>query len=165
MRPRNFDIAMVQRAAAAIAIGPEGLWLRLVQFECHLDRGETNQAAEALREAMKICDESASLIPAVLHTDLIFGASLVLRDAVATRQWWERMEAKKPTRFNVDYWRAKGALCWVEGNLLGANEAWAKCEAVAQKFPKAGLYEFDRHLNGLLREAIDGEAAAGPLTA
>ena len=66
-----------------------------------------------------------------------------------------RMESKKPKRFNVDYWRADAALHWIEGDLKTANEALAKSEALAQKLPQAGAYEFDRYCCFLLRKALD----------
>ena len=73
------------------------------------------------------------------------------------REKWgtPRMEAKKPTRFSEDYWRATGALHWIEGDLKAANEAWEKSNALAQQLPKAGAYEFDRYCCSLLRQALD----------
>jgi hypothetical protein len=155
LRPRDFDVTLIERAAAAIAIGREGLQLQLMRHYYDLDRGEIDEAAKALQEASTIYDKSASDICPEPHTDLIFGAAMVLHDAVAAREWWERMEAKKPTRFNVDYWRAKSALAWIEGDLNGANEAWKKSNLEAQKLPHAGAYDFDRYLCALLRNAID----------
>jgi len=155
LRPRDFSLQAMQRAAAGITQGFDGLVLRLFIHECYLDRKLMNEAGWALKEAETIFHESASEIPVELHTPFVFGNAYVLHDAVAAREWWGRMEAKKPTRFNVDYWRAKSALCWVEGDLQGADVAWAKCEAAAQKLPHAGAYEFDRYLCDLLRNAID----------
>jgi hypothetical protein len=64
-------------------------------------------------------------------------------------------EAKKPTRFNVDYWMAASALQWVEGNLKYGEESWQKANPLAQKLPKAGAYELDRHCCSLLRRVLD----------
>lgn len=102
LRPRDFDIDEIERAGCNINRGSEGLRLRLFSLYYHLDRGEQDEAAQALREASAIYEQSASDISAGLHMEFVFGAAFLLRDAAAARQWWERMEAKKPKRFNVD---------------------------------------------------------------
>jgi hypothetical protein len=94
------------------------------------------------------------LIPVALAA-LIGGAALLW----SAHNWWTRMEARKPTRFNVDYWKAYSALCWIEGNRSEANEAWEKSNTLAQQLPKAGEYEFDRYCCSKLRQAMDEVAA------
>jgi hypothetical protein len=160
LRPRDYDIQAIQRAAGSIAQGPRGLLLRLFAYSYFLDNGRIREAGEALQEAEAVYHQSASDIPAELHTDFVFGSACVRRDAPAARQWWDRMEAKKPTRFNADYWRANSALHWIEGSLKEANEAWEKSNTLTQQLPEAGAYEFDRYCGSLLREALDKSAAA-----
>jgi hypothetical protein len=46
-------------------------------------------------------------------------------------------------------------LLWIEGKVQEANDAWKKCDALAQQLPKAGAYEFDRDCCSLLRKALD----------
>jgi hypothetical protein len=113
------------------------------------------EAGQALMDAESIYHKSAADIPAELHTEFVFGNAYVRRDAAAAREWWTRMEAKKPTRFSEDYWRASSALHWIEGNLREANEAWEKCKVLAQELPEAGAYEFDRYCCLLLRRVLD----------
>jgi hypothetical protein len=67
------------------------------------------------------------------------------------------MEARNPSRFNVDYWLAASALHWIEGDLKDAEESWQKANALAQKLPKFGAYEFDRYCCALLSKNL-GEA-------
>jgi hypothetical protein len=160
LRPRDYDIGEIQRTASVIANGTPGLMLRLLSYSYFLDRGELRDASTALAEAESAFHKSELAIPAGLYTDFVFGNAYVRRDAAATRQWWERMQAKKPTDFNVDYWRAKSALHWIEGNLDEANAAWNKSNELAQRLPNFGAYEFDRHSCSLLRAAIDKTAAA-----
>jgi hypothetical protein len=155
LRPRDFDIQAIQRAAHGITQGIQGLLLKMYAHLYFLDNGKSLEAAEALREAESIYRQSASDIPVELHTHFVFGKAYVSRDAVGAREWWTRMEAKNPVRFNWDYWRAAGALHWIEGNLKEANEAWEKGNALAQQLPQAGAYEFDRHCCSLLRKALD----------
>jgi len=162
LRPRDLDIQAILRAAHSINQGTQGLILRLYSYVYFLDTGKISEAGEALREAESIYRQSASDIPAELHTEFVFGSAYVRRDAAAAREWWTRMEAKKPTRFNEDYWRANGALHWIEGDLKEANEAWEKANALAQQLPKAGAYEFDRYCCSLLRKALDEASARQP---
>jgi hypothetical protein len=154
-RHRDFDIEAIRRVGITFAQGKSGLLLRLFAFEHFLDRGNIPEAGKALKEAEAIYHQSALDIRAELHTVFVFGNAYVLRDSAAAREWWTRMEAKKPTHFNVDYWRAASALHWIEGNLNEANEAWEKANACAVKLPNAGAYEFDRYCCNLLRHALD----------
>jgi TPR repeat protein len=159
LRPRDFDIEAIQRTARTFTQGKRGLLLRLFAYTYYLDSGRLPEAEQALREAESIYHQSASDIPAELLTVFVFGNAYLRHDAVAARDWWTRMEARKPTRFNVDYWKAYSALCWIEGNRSEANEAWEKSNTLAQQLPKAGEYEFDRYCCSKLRQAMDEVAA------
>jgi hypothetical protein len=161
LRPRDYDIAAILRAAHAISQGAQGLLLRLYAYSYFLDQGRILAAGEALREAGLIYRQSASGPPELL-TDFVFGTAYIWRDASVTRKWWTYMEANRPARFNADYWRANGALHWIEGDLKEANEAWEKANALAQQLPKAGAYEFDRYCCSLLRKALDEASARQP---
>lgn len=155
LRPRNYEIDIIQRTALVIRQGLRGLLLQLFAYSHFLDQGRFHEAGEALLRAEEIYNQSASNIPPELHTVFVFGNAFVRRDAAAARGWWTRMQAKKPSRLNVDYWRALGALQWIEGNLTEADSALKKAEALAEKLPAAGAYQFDRYCNSLLRNAID----------
>ncbi len=155
VRPKNYDIETILRVAHSVRQGNHAMLLRLYAYICFLDQGKLQEAGKALREAESIYHESSSEIPAELHTLFVFGNAYVRRDAKAAREWWTRLEAKKPTHFNGDYWRACSALHWIEGSLTEANEAWDKCNALAEQLPEAGAYEFDRYCCSLLRKALD----------
>jgi hypothetical protein len=160
LRPRDYDIELICSAASGMREGRKGILMRIHAYSHHLDCCQLPEAREALRQAESICDNSALELPFGLHTVFVFGNAYLNRDASGARRWWDRMEAKKPKRFNSDYWMAHSALHWMEGNLAVANESWHKGDAVAQKLPKAGAYEFDRYCLSLLRVALD-EAALG----
>ena len=155
LRPRDFDIETIQRTARVFTSGRQGLLLRLFASYYFLDRDMIPETCGALAEAESIYLESASDISAELHTDFVFGNALLRRDAARARQWWERMESKKPTHFGVDYWLAQSALRWIESRPLEAYEAWNKGNALAQQLPAAGIYEFDRYRCSLLRQVLD----------
>jgi hypothetical protein len=155
LRPRDYDIGSIQRAARGIAHGRHALLLWLYAFSYSLDSGKAQEADEVLAQAELVCLQSAPNVPAELHTTFVFGNALVRRDPIATRFWWNRLQARKPTRFNADYWRAESALHWIEGNLDEAREAWEKSNELATQLPQAGAYDFSRDCCDLLRREID----------
>jgi hypothetical protein len=134
------------------------MWL--YAFSHSIDTGQTQEADDVLAHAELVCLQSAHNIPAELHTSFIFGNALVRRDAKATRFWWNRMQAKNPTRFNADYWRAQSALHWIEGNLEEARTAWEKSNDLAQQLPPVGAYDFSRHCCSLLGRELEQASAA-----
>jgi hypothetical protein len=155
LRPKDYDIEAIQRAARSFTRGKRALLLRLFAYNHFFDRGLLLEAEKALTEAESIYHQSASDIPVELHTLFVFANAYLRRDAAAAREWWARMQTKKPTHFNVDYWRAYSALQWSEGNVNEANEAWEKSNTLAQQLPHAGEYEFDRYCCSKLRQALD----------
>ena len=90
----------------------------------------------------------------------LFRAAYLQHDAAEARAWWERYEATKPTRLNVDYWLARAALLWVERSFSEARLALEKAEEEARQLPKFGAYEFDRYRCELLRKAVTESAAS-----
>jgi hypothetical protein len=157
LRPRDYDIGALERAETAIRSGPRGLLLHLLRSSYYLDHGRAAEASHALNRAEEVYHESASDIPAELHTSFIFRKAYLQRDAEGTRTWWARMEAKKPKRFNADYWLARSAYLWMEGRWEEARDAWEKGHALAEELPKFGAYEFDRYRYALLRKELDAE--------
>jgi hypothetical protein len=159
VRPKDFDIQAIQRVSNSFPDGQQALRLRLVASYHFLDCGMIIEAGRALSEAEEIYHRSASEIPAEWHTDFVFGRAFLHRDAAGARLWWDRMEAKKPTHFGVDYWLAKSALYWIEGHKEETREAWEKGNLLAHELPSAGIYDFDRYHYTLLHQCIEEEAA------
>lgn len=135
-RPRDYDIDAIQRSCAWMISGPRGMHLRLLASSYHMDQVDISEARKSLNEAESIYDDSVHDIPAELHTVFVFQKALLDRDSIGARLWWDRMEAKKPTRFNVDYWLARGALLWIENNRSEAREAWGKSQCSRAKAAK-----------------------------
>jgi Zn-dependent protease len=155
LRPRDYDIAAIQRAELFFVRGHQALILRLIASFYYQDIGDCAEAASSISEANRIFDESPFEIRPETQVAIVFQNAFLRRDANSARTWWDRMEAKKPTHFGVDYWLARSALLWVEGNLTEAREAWEKGNALAQRLPDAGDYNFDRDRATKLRQALD----------
>lgn len=155
LRPKDYDIDAIQRAELSFMQGHHALLLRLLASSYYLDCGMISQACDAVAEAERIYTESPFDIPAELCMAFVYRTAFLRRDAAGARQWWERMDAKKPTHLGVDYWLAKSALCWIEGHKEEARGAWEKGNLLAQKLPAAGDYEFDRYRCSLLHDCIE----------
>jgi hypothetical protein len=155
LRPRDFDIAIIQRAAQFLTHGREAMLLRLFAYMHHIDAGQISEALQARAEAEAIYPEVEASIPAELHCGFVFSSALFKRDAASARLWWQRMEAKKITRFDSDYWSARTALHWIENQTAEARHAWETGNTIAQNLPSAGAYEYDRWCYAQLRQALD----------
>lgn len=143
-RPRDIDIDAVNRASAQITAGESALLLRLWALDYYIDTGEPANASAVLAEAERIYAESAAGIPAQLHTPFVINSVLLRRDAAAAREWWQQMENKKPDRYNGDYWLAKTAFRWAEGDISAARAAFHTGKDYVAKLPSTGIYDFDR---------------------
>ena len=158
-RYRDQNIDAIQRASNHYPQELRGLILQLCASNCYLDNGRINEARAALASAEAIYNGNSIELPGPLHTPFVFGHAYLNHNAAAARSWWERMEAKKFERDNVDYWLAQSALFWIEGRLKESEEAWRKADARAQKLPQFGEYEFDRFRCALIRKELDHPSA------
>jgi hypothetical protein len=168
LRPKDYDIEVIQRAARFVTHGQQALLLRLFAYLYFFDSGRIPDALHALGEAESVYTQDASAIPAELHTSFIFATAFLRRDAPTARLWWERMEAKqqmeakKSPRLSADYWKALTALLWIEDRVEEARTAWAQGNEVAQKLPDAGAYEFDRFCFAQLRQVLEASPVPVP---
>ncbi len=156
-RPRDYDIAVLERAAAFLEHGHKGILLRMYACFHYLDTGHKQNALNSLRAAEAIYPEVAASLGADQHAEFVFVNALYKRDRGRARMWWDLMQAKGDSKLRTDYWRARAAVYWMEGQLEVANEAWQKGNAMARTQPRAGAYDFDRWCFEELRRAMDGD--------
>lgn len=161
LRFRDLDPEAFLRIADRYPTELTGLHMRLCAVGIFEDYGRIPEARAALASAEAIYDSFAIDLPIPLHTVFIIDHACLNRDAAAARLWWNRMESKKPKQLDFDYWLARTALLWIEGELREAEEAWRQADSRAQKLPGCGAYEFDRHRCALLRTELD-KAATEP---
>ncbi|MBV8630190.1 MAG: M50 family metallopeptidase [Silvibacterium sp.] len=165
LRPRNFDIDAIHRVLAAGVIPKrQQLHLHLLAKTYYLDHGATQEALTEILQAASLYDDCSTSIPATLHTSFILGEVLTRCYAAQARLWWDRMEAKKPTRFNGDYWMARCAVCWLERNRDESHAAWAKAHDYLATMPRTGAFEFDREILAALGRTIGVESAVEHLS-
>lgn len=155
LRPREYEIEIIQRAAAEIAQGQDEMFLHGCTYAYHLDRGDFHKASLALAKAESMCDNEGVKPSAEWHGLFIFGNAFLRRDAARARLWWERLESQNPPHLDEEYWTSRSALLWAENRLEEAKEAWHKADAWAQQLPRVGAGEAERNAVALLRKAPD----------
>jgi tetratricopeptide (TPR) repeat protein len=154
LRPRDYDLAAIEKAEQSFPHGIHALLLRLYASSYFLDRGDFDRARDEFRQAEALFPDVESLVTGDLLTAFVFRSAFLCRDAQAARRWWERLEKAKPTHFGVDYWLAKASLMWVEGNTPEARSCSMKACELATRLPRSGAYDFDRSCCELLGAEI-----------
>jgi hypothetical protein len=161
-RPRDMDLNLIEEAAQHCT-GDRAMLLKLNALQCLLDAGRIPEALEALADTEAAYADapekiSVSLQP-VVHDAFTFIHAFVRRDAGAARSWWNRTTGKRAAGFTADAWRSYSALLWVENRAAEARDAWVRGNALAQQFPAAGAYDFDRDTFAQLRNELEALAA------
>jgi Peptidase family M50 len=155
VRPREYDIQVIQRAARFLTRGQQALVLRIFAYRYFFDSGRFPEALRALSEAESIYAQTELTISAEIHSDFIFANAFLKRDSAAAGVWWERMQTENAPRLSADYWKARSALLWIENDVEQARAAWDKGKALAQTLPDVGANEFTRYCFAQLRQVLD----------
>ena len=156
IRPRDYDIAAIERASRHFTSGEVGLILRLWASEHYQDLGEFPQARAAFIQAKQVYNDSASDIGASLHSCLVINAVLTCCDPAATGDLWQKMQSKKVQKPDVNYWLAKCAFHWSENDLASAREAWNMGIEKLAKLPNVGGYNYDRDCYARMEKTLSG---------
>jgi Zn-dependent protease len=163
LRPRDFDIEVLNRAAAFMTTGLRGMLLNLYLSMHHHDCGRTAERLRYFEIAESMYPQIANDLPADLHLGFVYGNAVFKQDLAAAQLWWQRMEAKGKTRYKLDYWKARAALRWIEGDRSEAREAWRKADSWARQAPATGAYDFDRDEIARLGVLLDAAETTEPL--
>ncbi len=164
-RPKDYDIEAIERASLHIREGVQAILLRLWAEIHYIDVGSMEEARKALAEAERIYSESCCDLPAELHTAFVIDNLLLHHNAEGVHLWWKRMLKKKLGERNGDYWLAKSAFHWAEGNLAEAREALAVAKRYLDRMPDTGTYNYDRDIHAMMAKVLDGPPPERPRTA
>lgn len=155
IRPRNYDIAVIERASAHFKTGEIGLLLHLWATEYYLDGGNLPDARAAFTRAEQVFKDSASEIRAGLHSCVVVNAAVTHLDAEATRSYWMAMQTKKIETLDTNYWQAKCAFHWAESRFDLAREAWNAGMQKLAGLPDVGGCNYDRDCHARLQGLIE----------
>ena len=159
LRPRDYDITTVERAAGHIARGQDELNMHLCAYAHYLDKGDLAEARNALSRAEVLCHDSSLEPSDHWYSEFVFAIAFLRRDAAAARRWWQRMRVReslgKAIPRSHSRLTSRCALLLSEGRTAEAAEVWKKADACSRKLPAAGASEAYRHVVQLLRHALD----------
>ncbi|MGA3185586.1 MAG: hypothetical protein ABSF22_00620 [Bryobacteraceae bacterium] len=157
-RPREFDIDVIEDAAAIVSEGERGLLLRLAAAEHYLDAGQVSAALVSMRAAERLYDECTFDHPENLCAGFAFVNAFYKRDLATAELWWDRIESIRSVEIGADYWRAWTALLWLKGEKEEAREALHYGTDLAMRLPASGMHDFMRSCFENLREALEEES-------
>jgi hypothetical protein len=155
IRPRDFDMNVINQAVDFVRHGERGLLLRMVACKHYIDKNRIVEAIANMEDAERLYEECRFAKPQDICAEFVFVNALYKRNLAAADLWWQRIEALRKVDPNADYWRAKAALLWLKGAQEEALEAWGLGNAMAQKLPSAGTYDFTRSCFNKLRTELD----------
>jgi hypothetical protein len=160
IRPRDFNVSTINRAAGFITQGERGLLLRLFACIHYLDAGRVPEALASMQAAEDLYEQSAFEKPEDICAEFVFINAFHKRDLAAAELWWQRIESLEKTDRDADYWRARTALLLLKGDREEARAAWERGNALAKKLPSAGVYEGTRACFAKLQAALDAPPLA-----
>ena len=155
IRPRDWDIGLIQEAADFLKTGRQGMFLRLLASHYYLDSGRIEEAVVHTKAAEGLFQPEAVLKPGDVYAEFVFVNALYARDLPAAEAWWDKLQALKKLDYDADYWRARSSILWLRGDLENALRAWETGNEKAQKLPSCGMYDFTRSQFAELRKALD----------
>jgi hypothetical protein len=156
LRPRQYDLPLLERVAAFHQTGEKGAQVRLFMALHFVETGRAAEAAAAWREAARLHPEAS----ADGSAEYAFMEATVAGNVEQARAWWRRVEAKGDSKREVDYWRGLAAVLTAEGNREGAREALDKADACTRRLPIVGAYEYDRWSLDVIRKKLAEEVVA-----
>jgi len=158
LRPRDYDIALINRAGDFIAQSERGMLLRLFACMHHIDAGQIQDGVVSLEKAEGLWDRAVVKRPAGICGEFVFFCAVYKRDRTAAELWWQRLEAQTKIEFDADYWKARASIMWLRNQPAEAFHAWERGNALAAGLPNAGAYEFTRSCFVRLRTVLDSPA-------
>jgi hypothetical protein len=158
IRPRDWDINLINEAAQVVTNGREGMIVRLMASHYHLDAGLIPEALANVKAAESLFNAITVSKPADFYAEFVFVNAVYAHDLGAAEDWWLKLQALNGIDYDADYWRARASVLWLRGELEDARQAWERGNELAAKLPVCGLYDFTRSHFGVLRKILaDGD--------
>ena len=162
VRPRDLDVEPLRRAADFLQHGKRGLRAQLFVCIHHLDAGQIAQANDALARAEAIYPEVATSLEPDLLSEVAFLSGMCTHAAhskgvVAAVRGLQIHE----TRLRLLPGPNRASLAG--GQKHAAHRCWEQGNAMAQRLPACGAYDFHRDCFELLKTAMDTPAVTAPV--
>lgn len=155
IRPRDWDIQLINEAAAFLKTGVKGMTLQLLASHYYLDAGQISEAVVRFKAGEMLFDPAAIRKVQDFYSEFVFVNAVYGRDLAAAERWWLKLQALENIDLDADYWKARSAILWLQGRVEEAREAWQHANENAQKLPSCGIYNFTRSQVAVLRKILD----------
>jgi hypothetical protein len=157
LRPKDYDIQLIERIAATDTPGFDRAFLLLVAGDHYFDSGDMESARQKFREAEALYDRETSFWSERCG-NFVTRAVYLLADAAMAEKWWQRRLAVKSRNPGKKNYFPACAYFTITGRLREAEVAWQAELEKTKCSPDTGGRAFDLHNLERLREMMD-EAA------
>jgi hypothetical protein len=154
-RPRDYDVDVIHTAANFLTHGDRGMLLRLYACMHYIDTAQMPEAMTSLEGAESLYEGVTLQSPAGICAVFVFINAFFKRDLAAAEHWWQRLQAQRNIDFDAEYWQARAALLWLQGQTSETLRAWEQGYALALELPSAGAYDYTRSGFEALRQALN----------
>ncbi len=155
LRPRDWDISIIQSAADFITSGEQAVTLRWFAAMHHLDNGDIPQATIQAQAAQAMFEAGNGVQLHGFLTEFVFFSAVYCQDQETAERWWSKVEAIPKVKKDEEFYLAQASILWLRGELLDAWDAWDTGFALAVKLPQAGAYDYTRQSYEVLRVALN----------
>ncbi len=162
IRPRDWDIGLINEAADFLKTGIQGMVLRIIASHYYLDSGNIPEAVASMNDAASLFSEQAIRKPADFYAGFVFMNAFYARNLPAAEAWWLKLQPLGKIDYDADYWLARSSILWLSGDPTGARQAWERGDERARRLPSSGIYDFTRWKFAELGKALDQDAPADP---
>jgi len=154
LRPKDFDIELIDRITARNTPGLDHSFLLLVACDYYFDRGQIESAGGKLREAEALSDQETTYWTERCGA-IVLRAACLLTDLAMAEKWWQRSQSAKSRNPRKKNRFPACAYFTVTCRLSEAEDAWRAEFERANRQPESGGRAFDFHYLGHLREMLD----------
>jgi hypothetical protein len=164
LRPRDFDIELIERIAATNTPRFDHSFLLLIACDYYVDRGQMESARSKIRGAEALCEHETTRW-AERGGAIALRAACLLADHAMTEKWLQRSLSAKSWNPGKENHLPACAYFTITGRVPEAEEAWQAEFEDANRLPETGERAFDLYYLGRLREMLDevrAQAAAAP---
>ena len=154
LRPRDFDIHLIEQAADFVSTGQQGLCLRWFAAMHHRDKGQVPEAVTEAKRAEALFELAQWEEPHAMLASFVYFDAVFRQDRESAERWWGQLRALPMKEKDADLYLAQASIHWLRGDLEEAWEAWEAGYGLSLKLPSCGAYDDTRKSFEILREGL-----------
>ena len=154
LRPRDFDIHLIERAADFVGTGQQGSCLRWFAAMHHRDKGQVLEAVTEAKRAEELFELAQWEEPHAMLASFVYFDAVFRQDRESAERWWSELRTLPAKEKDADVYLAQASIQWLRGDLESAWEAWECGYCLALELPSCGAYDDTRKCFEVLREGL-----------